>query len=383
MFNSDLVDIVISLVSVYLILSLFCSTLVEILESRLRYRAIALENGLRDLLDAERRAAGDPLAGTSDLIVQLYQHELITSLYRGTYTPAPPSSGWFRDGLHSWLRLLPFIGGLERSWARVKAMPSYISRDSFTYALLDIMDDPPFDLAQAATAPAPAKVPKRPAIAALLASSAGVVSAANLRNRIATSPCYNGHVKTILTLHLDASGGDMALFLAKVGAWFDEGMDRVSGWYKRRTQFLLLLVGTAVAIGLNADSIAIARQIATTKPLRDALVQGALTRVRQPAPKPIDAPDAAAPPAKDGSPAPAPTIGDATADYQDLARTSLDLGWSSANRPRDGLAWLCSACGWAFTAIAISLGAPFWFDLLSKVVQVRSSIKPEASPKKP
>jgi uncharacterized protein involved in cysteine biosynthesis len=29
--------------------------------------------------------------------------------------------------------------------------------------------------------------------------------------------------------------------------------------------------------------------------------------------------------------------------------------------------------GWAITALATSLGAPFWFDLLSKALQVRSS----------
>ncbi|HMK88149.1 MAG TPA: hypothetical protein VK446_00740 [Methylocystis sp.] len=33
--------------------------------------------------------------------------------------------------------------------------------------------------------------------------------------------------------------------------------------------------------------------------------------------------------------------------------------------------------GWALTAIAMTLGAPFWFDLLSKLVSLRTSVKPE------
>jgi len=37
--------------------------------------------------------------------------------------------------------------------------------------------------------------------------------------------------------------------------------------------------------------------------------------------------------------------------------------------------------GWLLTALAISLGAPFWFDLLNKFIVVRSTVKPkEKSP---
>jgi hypothetical protein len=33
--------------------------------------------------------------------------------------------------------------------------------------------------------------------------------------------------------------------------------------------------------------------------------------------------------------------------------------------------------GWLLTGMAISLGAPFWFDLLNKFMVVRSTIKPQ------
>ena len=32
--------------------------------------------------------------------------------------------------------------------------------------------------------------------------------------------------------------------------------------------------------------------------------------------------------------------------------------------------------GWVITACAISLGAPFWFDMLNKIMVVRNAIKP-------
>jgi hypothetical protein len=37
--------------------------------------------------------------------------------------------------------------------------------------------------------------------------------------------------------------------------------------------------------------------------------------------------------------------------------------------------------GWLITALAVSLGAPFWFDMLNKLIVVRSTVKPhEKSP---
>jgi hypothetical protein len=40
--------------------------------------------------------------------------------------------------------------------------------------------------------------------------------------------------------------------------------------------------------------------------------------------------------------------------------------------------------GWLLTIVAASLGAPFWFDLLNKFINIRSTGKaPEEDPKKP
>jgi hypothetical protein len=42
---------------------------------------------------------------------------------------------------------------------------------------------------------------------------------------------------------------------------------------------------------------------------------------------------------------------------------------------------ISSLPGWLLTALAISLGAPFWFDLLNKIMVIRSTVKPhEKSP---
>jgi hypothetical protein len=46
--------------------------------------------------------------------------------------------------------------------------------------------------------------------------------------------------------------------------------------------------------------------------------------------------------------------------------------------------WLARLLGWMLTILAISLGAPFWFDMLNKLVNVRSAGKsPDEAAKTP
>ena len=54
--------------------------------------------------------------------------------------------------------------------------------------------------------------------------------------------------------------------------------------------------------------------------------------------------------------------------------------WPGNNWTSDG-GWLSQIgwhwMGWLITALALSLGAPFWFDLLNKFIVVRSTVKPK------
>jgi hypothetical protein len=45
--------------------------------------------------------------------------------------------------------------------------------------------------------------------------------------------------------------------------------------------------------------------------------------------------------------------------------------------------WLRVLFGWLITAIALSMGAPFWFDLLGKIMNVRNAAKSLDTPKQP
>ena len=63
----------------------------------------------------------------------------------------------------------------------------------------------------------------------------------------------------------------------------------------------------------------------------------------------------------------------------------LPIGWSdvvAGNWPAGnewGGVWrrtVASLFGWLLTAFAVSLGAPFWFDALNKIMVIRSTVKP-------
>jgi len=67
----------------------------------------------------------------------------------------------------------------------------------------------------------------------------------------------------------------------------------------------------------------------------------------------------------------------------------LPIGWSSVDdlhrkwpgsNVRGDAGWLDQFWwhlpGWLLTILAVSLGAPFWFDLLNKFIVIRSAVKP-------
>jgi len=124
-------------------------------------------------------------------------------------------------------------------------------------------------------------------------------------------------------------------------------MDRMTGWYKRRVQWTVLLVAFLGCIALNADVYALGNRFLND----EAVKQVAVAR------------------AQDG-PGDTATAAAEVAGLPDLA---LPLGWGAHNRPDGARGWLGKAAGWLVTAISIPLGASFWFDVLSKFSRQRAA----------
>jgi len=324
MFGSEIFEVVLSVVFIFLLLSLICSALTELIQAWLKLRSTDLEQGIRELL-GDREGKG--------LARKLYGHPLVYGLYRGDYNPELVSEGRYKSRSN---------------------LPSYIPARIFAQALMDIVL--PAAGASGSVTPAPAAAAPLP--------GASEISDQAQSFRDAIPNMENSQVEGALMPLVEAAGGDIGKVRENIEAWYDSSMDRIRGWYKRRTQVVLLVLGLIVAAAVNADTITIAKSISHDRALREALVTAAQQYAKTPE--------------GEAGVGPAPAV---YPNLQEMWRLSLPLGWNKEDprtvpREADILAWATKILGWVLTAVAISLGAPFWFDLLNKIVSARSSVKP-------
>lgn len=319
MFGSEVLDVAIGVIFVFLLVSLICSAIREGIEAWMRSRATHLEQGIRELLH-------DP--GATGLARALYDHPMVSVLYRGKYQPIDTIKGW------------------TTALTRNKRLPSYIPSRNFALALMDM----------AARGPSVS--------AATSDAAANTLSIEQIRQNIATlgSPA----VQRVLLTAIDTAEGDLERVQKNIEAWYDAAMDRVSGWYKRTTQALLFVLGLVVAGVLNVNTITIADYLYRDKAARETMV----ARAQAAAANPQFA---------------------ERATYEsiqtELESLKLPIGWDRPLPQRSGsngkptTDWVQIIVGLLITAFATTLGAPFWFDLLNKVMVVRSTVKPhEKSP---
>ncbi len=137
---------------------------------------------------------------------------------------------------------------------------------------------------------------------------------------------------------------------------FDAVMDRCSGWYKRRAQKMILVIAALVTLGLNVNTFTVADRLAKDDALRASVVAQAGKEREEP-----------------------DKIADQVDDVKELG---LPMGWNAANLP-EGADWAWKWLGWVATIAAVSLGAPFWFDVLGKFARLRNTGKREGTEKDP
>src|SRR5207302_10454108 len=70
---------------------------------------------------------------------------------------------------------------------------------------------------------------------------------------------------------------DLDDFKAKAEDWFNESMERVSGWYKRYTKLALLVIGIILAVSMNADTVNVGNTLWHDQQLREAVADEATT----------------------------------------------------------------------------------------------------------
>lgn len=222
------------------------------------------------------------------------------------------------------------ITGLTRKGKK----PSYIPSRLFALALMDVI------------------APSDP--------TRGSRTVGDLRNGVGSLP--KELRETISTL-LDDAEDNLKKARENFERWFDEGMDRVSGWYKRESQRIIFACALAVALAFNADTISITKTLFQDPVLRAGLVAKAQETAKQPVRS-------------------NPEEAQKTIQLinEEMKRLQFPIGWTRKSLDMFSSFWevLSKAVGLFLTGLAVSLGAPFWFDLLNKFINLRSTgTKPE------
>ena len=309
-------EIAIGIIFIFILVSTICTAIREGIEAKLKTRAAYLEQGIRQLLN--------DTSGTG-LAKALYEHPLIYGLFNGGYTAGTQNKS--PDLL-----------------AKGCNLPSYIPSKTFAAALMDLAANGVTNPEADATTGAP------------------VITLEGIRANVAAME--NPEVKRVLLYAIDTAQGDLNKAQANIEDWYNSGMDRVSGWYKRSTQWVILWIALGVTIALNVNTIKIVKYLAKSDTERKMLVASAEAI------------------AKDTS---KHNIGYKAAQAT-LDTLKLPIGWesnclSSAEMdPKSPSSFwntfMGPLLGWLITAFAATMGAPFWFDMLNKVMVIRSTIKP-------
>jgi len=324
MFNSSILDIAVGMVLLYVLISLLCSAINEMISQIFRMRAKNLEVGLTNLLQSGKG---------NKLVLAFYNH--------------------------------PLINGLSKAEKR----PSYIPPKNFTLALMDIMSGNK------------GKLPTDNKSLLEAIDKQGIFSETEAGKSI------------ILLLH---EAGDDAMKARKnLEDWYNDAMDRVGGWYKQKAQSIIFVIALMVCLALNIDSIKISQTLWTDIALRQAMVEAASSQSIHDLMSQTATSEKASP--NDGSGAILVGQVSDVVTTEDLKKSTestavlleqikelhLPIGWKDKENAWvfekfSEMDWLVKFMGILITTFSASLGAPFWFQLLNKVVDLRSAGKQPA-----
>ena len=305
MFGLEMLNVLIGLVTVYLVFGMACTAIVEAVAAWFSMRSSNLEAALKEFF------AGD-LTQDESFIDAFYSHPLVQALSKGR-------------------------GG----------RPSYI----------------------------PAEVVGR-VVEALLAANSAATSFAAAVKSLPGTPETN-RVKGLLEALVTVADGDAAALRKGVETHFNTAMDRASGWFKRRTQTVALVASALLVIGANVDTVELATSLASSPAARIKIVEIADQRLKEV--------KSAEDQLRAGKAKGGITLDQAKKESQaaraafdraasEIKSAGLPLGWQ--DHPKNLGELLAKVAGLFVSVFAVSLGAPFWFDVLQSFMQVRSSGAP-------
>jgi triacylglycerol lipase len=404
------IDVAIGLVLIFFLLATLGSVLAELLTAHQKWRHQLLRQTVNRLLER-------------DMAKRFWRHPLLLPLYDRaprrlpeTAETAAPEAGALPAAAAATPAAAPptpvperkapvKAGFWHRAWRRLSRIfsllkiqtaeaPAYLDSAVFASVVLDL----------ATGQGAAGRLPSTP--------SAWEFA---IRTHVSAQPGQNNDLQVRLLALLRQVPCDAAdcgaAFKAAIAKWYDEAMVRTSSIYRRKLQKALLFIGVVLAVGSNCDAVRIAYVLYQSPNLRTQVAQQADALVKEKTPaadsKPAPAADSKTAPAADSKTAPAdskpaPAADDAdlktllkegVGQLRDLTKIGFPIGWAPVWRDNfiskpDGdasapgfVSYLAKITGLLASALAVCLGAPFWFDLLGRLVKLRSSAGSDAEKK--
>lgn len=382
-------DIAIGLVFIYFTLSLIASEIQELISTLLQWRAKHLKQSIELLIAGGSESGSEELDKAVELVKHLYGDPIINTLNQQS-----------KDGVEKGFRdvtktIKPKVSEEKQS------APSYIPSETFAITLLETLKIP--QLVRYVRNPSSQanlhivissykelktgiKNPDSPSYQKIQSIYGDIKDNQEFKNLVTSLP---EHIpdKLINSLSVIADRTRIKInditeeanqFKKEVETWFDRSMDRSSGVYKRNAKGVAIIIGISIAILTNTDTFYLLKRLSQDSAIRSVITQRA---IQQATSDPND-------------------VNVIRRAEQDLKDASVPIGWQNINqqldieplRIRQGNTtnavttvlhkiWkvIAMLCGWVLSGLAIAMGAPFWFDILNKIINVRNAgPKPES-----
>lgn len=432
-----ILEVAIGLVLTIAVTAVVVSSTMELISAFVRMRARYLEQGIARLLDDSardprdgvlgriglRKPSGNPTPLTDDVLA----HPLIKSLSSARASGRPPSyidavtfaTALLETSLGSASLLARMVGDADAVSKAVAALGPGEPGDTIRAAATSAGSDPVqmMTLLIADTTDGPA------AIAALIGTDANAVdvrinqlsadndlaapalrqawtdanrdiptfitnintppliatadqSVTDISNAIQAIKARNVFLGKSLEALWNRAGHDFGTFRHEVEDWFDREMARVSGWYGRWAQWSMVAVALVIVAALNISAVTVGKSLWLDPTLRSEVVSSAQSIVDATTTTTTTAVAGQTPATAAPAPVPVPAT---EVDTSSLESIGLPIGWSATAWP--GWEWYLPLhiFGMVMVAIAASFGAPFWFDLLNRLVNLRTTGRPPAT----
>ncbi|MBW4624750.1 MAG: hypothetical protein KME49_04370 [Brasilonema octagenarum HA4186-MV1] len=374
-----IVDIAVGLIFIYLILSLLTSEVQELISTFLQWRGKHLKKSIQLLVAGGSETQQQDIDDATVLVHKLYQDPLINTLNQQAQKLVEKEVQEINQFRYN-----------SKALKEKQSSPSYIPSETFAITLLEALRIP--ELVNFVQTPSERKTN----LYMVLSSYKQLKTAITDKNSDSYQQIHNiygditennefkklvqdlpeyvpNNLITSLSvlaqrskLKIDNIKDETSQFQKEVETWFDRSMDRASGVYKRNAKGVAILIGISVAILTNTDTFFLLKRLSQDSAVRSAITESAIQQ-------------------KD-------FLNDqnARSQFQELlGNASVPIGWQNISQQFEPLKtsrgnsaqmfilriWLAFKIlfGWIVSGLAIAMGAPFWFDVLNKVINVRNS----------